>query len=127
MIRIQTRHKQLLSSAITYIAVLTAVIAIASQRLRTSAEQMSPSAKGTFVTTEGDVKPFFSLSTHRTYGTGENARIWLSYRAIDNLDFRVYRINEPDRFFANLENPHQLGQDENEEIASNLKSHPSLL
>src|SRR6185503_16546763 len=40
-------------------------------------------------------KPFFSLSTHRTYGSSDNARMWVDYQGIDHLDFRVYQVKDP--------------------------------
>lgn len=59
--------------------------------------------------TRVDIKPFFSLSTNRTYGTSENACIWLDHRGIESLDFRVYRVEDPLQFFSQLSNPHQIG------------------
>src|SRR5258708_4203987 len=72
-------------------------------------------------------KPFFSLATHRPSGTVETARLWIDYHGLESLDFGVYRINEPVKFFAQLSNPHQMGDREEEQLATTLKSHPSLL
>ena len=72
-------------------------------------------------------KPYFSLATNRTFGTRENPRLWLDYRAVSSLDFRVYRINDPAKFFAQLSNPHQMGKQEEEQIATSLTRSPSLL
>jgi uncharacterized protein YfaS (alpha-2-macroglobulin family) len=72
-------------------------------------------------------KPFFSLGTNRTYGTAENARMWVSYRGVDKLDFRVYRVNDPQRFFSQLSNPHQMGEDEQEEVTGTLQRKRSFL
>src|ERR1041385_7579959 len=72
-------------------------------------------------------KPFFSLSTHRTYGTSDNARLWVDYQGINNLDFRVYQVRDPRKFFAYLENPHQMGKEEEEQVASTLPHRKSFL
>ena len=74
-----------------------------------------------------ETKPFFSLSTNRTFGTSENPRLWLDHRSIDSLDFRVYRINDPRQFFTQLSNPHQMGEDESEQVTTNLSAKRSLL
>ncbi|HEX8127692.1 MAG TPA: MG2 domain-containing protein, partial [Pyrinomonadaceae bacterium] len=63
-------------------------------------------------------KPFFSLASNRTYGTNERPRLWLSYRDIDSIDFRVYRVNDPVKFFRGLDDPHRFGEDEEGEFKS---------
>jgi uncharacterized protein YfaS (alpha-2-macroglobulin family) len=63
-------------------------------------------------------KPFFSLTTNRTFAPGERARVWASYNAVDYLDFRVYQVNDPVKFFRQLENPHQVGENEKVQMAS---------
>ena len=87
-----------------------------------AASTFAPTAETTV-----EIKPFFSLSTNRTFGTSENPRLWLDHRGLESLDFRVYRVNDPQQFFAQLNNPHQMGEDEQEQIANNLSSNPSLL
>lgn len=128
MFLINSRNNRFWSALLVYLTVGAATAYVASVRLRTNAEQASftPGLNGSSNATT-DSKPFFSLSTHRTYGTAESARVWLDYRGLDNLDFRVYRIEDPTKFFAQLTNPHQIGEDENEEIATTLSSHPSPL
>ena len=61
------------------------------------------------------------------FGTAENPRLWLDHRNIDSLDFRVYRVNDPQRFFTQLSDPHQLGEDEREQVATNISTRRSLL
>src|SRR4029078_9865969 len=78
-------------------------------------------------TTPVPTAQFFSLSTTRTFGTSENPRLWLDHRNIDSLDFRVYRVNDPQRFFTQLSDPHQLGEDEREQVATNISTRRSLL
>lgn len=64
----------------------------------------------------GDVarsnKPFFSLWTNRTFGTNESPLVWLEYRGLSSVDFRIYHINDPTQFFTQLNDPHQLGKEE---------------
>lgn len=54
-------------------------------------------------------QPYFSLGSNKTFAPGEKATIELSATDIDSLDFRVYRIKDPVRFFAKLPEPHQFG------------------
>src|SRR5215207_6867120 len=109
-----------LSAVLVYAAVITTTFAIANSRLRNApaeAPEFNPAAKTTV-----ESKPFFSLSTNRTFGTSENPRLWLDHQGLNTLDFRVYRVNDPARFFAQLSNPHQMGEDEQEQITTNLST-----
>ena len=121
-------YRRHLSTVLVYAAIIAAAFFVANSRIR--AEEAEP--ESTQFTVNTDVNsvqtgPFFSLSTTRTFGTSENPRLWLDYRNVDNLDFRVYRINDPRRFFAQLNNPHQMGEDEREQVATNLSAKRSLL
>ena len=124
MLRIRFEATRL-SKLLIYIVVIVAALSLADWRLRDEVEAapFATPAEATFEVPQ----PFFSLATNRTYGTGENARLWLDYRGISSLDFRVYRVNDPAKFFAQLNDPHQMGKDEEEQIASNLSRSPSLL
>src|SRR5581483_297353 len=57
--------------------------------------------------TEGE--PYFALSSAKTFEPGEPASIQMNAFGVDALDFRVYRINDPVRFFEQLEDPHMFG------------------
>ncbi len=74
-----------------------------------------------------DDKPFFSLFTNRTFGSSDTPRLWLDHRGISSLDFRVYRVNDPTSFFAQLTNSHQLGEDERSQLSTRLTDKPILL
>lgn len=39
----------------------------------------------------------------------------------------MYRINDPQRFFAQLNDPHQLGEEEQAQVANNISGKPTLL
>ncbi|HEX8141252.1 MAG TPA: MG2 domain-containing protein [Pyrinomonadaceae bacterium] len=74
-----------------------------------------------------EAKPAFTLSTNRTYSTSSNPRVWINYQGIKQLDFRVYRVSDPARFFKQLDNPHELGEREKKEVASSHGTGPSVL
>ena len=115
-----------LSTVLVYAAVIAVAAYIASARVKSAAaaaEENQIDAETEIVET----KPFFSLTTNRTFGPNENPRLWLDHRGLDSLDFRVYRINDPQRFFTQLGNPHQMGQDEQEQMTTTLSRRPSLL
>ena len=58
---------------------------------------------------QGEVDPYFALSSSQTYGTNSKPKIWLNAWNVDALAFRVYRVNDPVKFFEQLEDPHQFG------------------
>lgn len=81
-----------------------ALIGVAAMRPWTRASADTPAVVGP--------KPFFSLTSNRTYGTTNNARVWLNYHGIEDIDFRVYKVKDPAKFFRQLNDPHQMGEDE---------------
>ncbi|MBV8857591.1 MAG: hypothetical protein JOZ02_11720 [Acidobacteria bacterium] len=72
-------------------------------------------------------KPFFSLHTNRTYATTDRARVWVNYRGVEALDFRVYKVKDPVKFFRQLDNPHQVGEDEEAEVGKSVEKQPTFL
>jgi uncharacterized protein YfaS (alpha-2-macroglobulin family) len=56
--------------------------------------------------------PAFELWSSQIYATSERPSFSLTYRNLDHLDFRVYRVGDPLAFFAGLRDPHQLGSPE---------------
>ncbi len=58
-----------------------------------------------------DATPSFSLASSHIFSTRERPAIALTYRRVDHLDFRVYRVTDPFAFFARLRDPHQLGSE----------------
>lgn len=107
-----------------YLTVIAAACSLAVWRSR--AMKVTPGYEPSNRILSASSKPFFSLSTHRTYSTNENARIWIDYQNVDYLDFRVYQVKDPASFFAQLSNPHQMGERDLEEAAT-LSQSPSLL
>ena len=65
-------------------------------------------------------KPFFSLSTTRTFGTNENPRLWLDHRGSTVSTFASIASTIRERFFTQLSDPHQMGEDEQEQLATSF-------
>jgi hypothetical protein len=110
---------------IIYLAVIAATLSLATLRMRAQGERGAQPAASP--QPSPSVKPFFSLSTNRTYGTGDRARVFINYQGIDHLDFRVYRVKDPVKFFKQLNNPHQMGEREKTEVAASYQQKPSVL
>jgi uncharacterized protein YfaS (alpha-2-macroglobulin family) len=126
---INSRSYRIVTSTIIYLIVISGALTIAAFRSRARTESELNFEPNSFATSEtrSTNKPFFSLSSHRTYGTSEPARLWIDYGGVDKLDFRVYRVKDPLKFFTGLSNPHRMGAREEEELASSLPRQPSLL
>ena len=54
-------------------------------------------------------QPYFALSSNQTYATGDKPLVEVSAVDIADLDFRVYKINDPIKFFREIPDPHQFG------------------
>lgn len=57
-------------------------------------------------------RPSFSLSSNQVFTSREAPFVFLTFRHITRLDFRVYKVRDPFQFFASLRDPHQLGSEE---------------
>jgi uncharacterized protein YfaS (alpha-2-macroglobulin family) len=51
----------------------------------------------------------FSLSTTRTFAPGESVKIQLYAQNVPALEFRVYKVRDPQKFFAGLKDLHSFG------------------
>ena len=51
----------------------------------------------------------FSLSTSRTFAPGESVKIQLFARNVPELEFRVYKVRDAEKFFAGLKDLHSFG------------------
>lgn len=56
-------------------------------------------------------EPAFHLWSSQIFTTAEQPAFSLTYRGLDHLDFRVYRVSDPVAFFSSLSDPHQLGSE----------------
>lgn len=52
---------------------------------------------------------YFSLNSSRTYAPGQKISIDMWAQNVDTLEFRVYRVNDPVKFFVDLGDAHQFG------------------
>jgi len=120
-----TKLRRYLATGIIYLALVASVLGFNVIRARTAPPPPPPAAEKP--PTVATSKPYFSLTTNRSYSPNESARLWASYQKIDYLDFRVYRIKDPNKFFKQLEDPHEMGEKEKEEIAQGYGARKSLL
>ncbi|MGO8787236.1 MAG: alpha-2-macroglobulin family protein [Terriglobia bacterium] len=59
-------------------------------------------------------EPSFSVSSRQTFAPSQQPKIWVSFREVDHLDFRVYRIKDPIQFFSRLKDAHSFGSEKSE-------------
>jgi hypothetical protein len=113
-----------LNSLAVYLVVILATFSLATLNMR--AQDGQPAATPAATATPNaspqpgatTVKPTFSLATNRTYGTHEKTRVYVNYQGINSLDFRVYKIKDPFKFFKQLANPHNMGEDDREYVSA---------
>src|SRR5258706_13077545 len=53
--------------------------------------------------------------------------MWASYQNVEYLDCRVYRVKDPNKFFKQLDDPHQMGEKEKEAVSQGYGSRISIL
>ena len=58
---------------------------------------------------ESDAQPYFSLTSERTYLPGEKVEVAVYSHNVSALQFRVYRVNDPIKFFGQLQEMHSFG------------------
>src|SRR4030095_4210919 len=120
-----------LTVVVVYFAVMVSTIALAALRNQVRGAQTAPAAPADASPQPSPaVKPRFSLSTNRAYGTDEKARVYIGYQGIDTLDFRVYQVKDPFRFFRQLNSPHQMGEEDRgdvTEVTATVERKPSFL
>jgi alpha-2-macroglobulin len=112
-----------------YLAIISAVFSLALLRPHAQGNEAAPAAEAS-PSPQAPAKPSFSLSTNRTFGTNDRPRVWVNYQGITSLDFRVYRVKDPVKFFKQLNDPHQMGVEERQEVAATYQSSgdkPSLI
>ena len=56
-----------------------------------------------------DAPRSFSLSTTRTFAPGDSVKIQLFARNVPELEFRVYKVRDAEKFFSGLNDPHSFG------------------
>src|ERR1051325_8652017 len=89
---------------VVYLSVIAASLSLATWRMRAQEQQPAqPAQANASPQPSPSVKPNFSLSTNRIYGASEKTRIYISYQGINYLDFRVYQVKDPIKFFKQLD------------------------
>jgi uncharacterized protein YfaS (alpha-2-macroglobulin family) len=123
--RLGPQARRRLQTIATYLAIPLAAFAFNLYRLRAAVE--SEPAEQSFAERNLNAKPFFSLTTNQSFSSGERARLSASYQGVSHLDFRVYKVADPARFFQQLPNPHQVGEDQKDELAEDYGQKFSVL
>lgn len=116
MVEMNSRSYRILTASLIYLIAIAGALTIATLRSRAKAKPAESEPDYSEPVRRPAGKPFFSLTTHRTYGSTDNARIWVDYQGLDHLDFRVYQVRDPRKFFAGLKNPHQMGSTKNKKL-----------
>ena len=120
-----SKIRRYLAAGVVYLALVGSVFGFNIIRARTTPAPTQPAEEKP--RTVSITQSYFSLTTNRSYSPNESARLWASYQNIEYLDFRVYRIKDPNKFFKQLEDPHEMGEKEKEEISQGYGARRSLL
>src|SRR5438874_10797006 len=120
------RLRRYVATGIIYLALVASVFGFNIIRSRAIPATAAPAAEAE-TPTVASTKPYFSLTTNKTYSPNESARLWASYQNVDYLDFRVYRVKDPNKFFKQLDDPHQMGEQEKEQLSKGYGARISLL
>jgi hypothetical protein len=59
-------------------------------------------------------EPFFVISSQQTFSPAQQPKVWLQFRQVDRLDFRIYRVKDPVEFFGKLKDAHSFGSEKRE-------------
>src|SRR5262249_24670112 len=62
-----------------------------------------------FAQDDSDSAAWFSLSSERTFLPGEKPEIAVNAHNVSSLEFRVYRVNNPVKFFSQMQELHNFG------------------
>ncbi|WP_419803999.1 alpha-2-macroglobulin family protein [Terriglobus sp.] len=54
-------------------------------------------------------EPYFTLSTNKSFAPGDKPKLHLYTHDVDALEFRVYRVQNPEAFAAKLQEMHSFG------------------
>ncbi|HEX8283632.1 MAG TPA: MG2 domain-containing protein [Pyrinomonadaceae bacterium] len=128
-------RRTLLTNVAVYAAALALVVGFVALRVKAryayaaavAPDELSSPYERTPQPPDPHAKPFFSLHTNRTYATTDRARLWVNYRGVQDLDFRVYKVKDPVKFFRGLDDPHQVGEDEAAEVGKSVEKKPTFL
>jgi len=77
------RGQQILKASLVYVAVIIGALGFSLVRARLAGKRALENEPAAYST-----QPFFSLTTNRTFASNERAKLSVSYRSVDHLDFR---------------------------------------
>ncbi|HEY4355733.1 MAG TPA: MG2 domain-containing protein [Acidobacteriaceae bacterium] len=60
-----------------------------------------------------EASPYFTLSTEKTFAPGDKPKLHLYTRNVPDLEFRVYRVQDQEKFLDNLADLHSFGEPTN--------------
>ncbi|HYE15591.1 MAG TPA: MG2 domain-containing protein [Pyrinomonadaceae bacterium] len=127
-------RRTLLTSLAVYAAAAALLVGFVVLRVKTqhrfaaqAAPESLPYGGRTPTPPDEHAKPFFSLHTSRTYATTDRARVFVNYRGVKDLDFRVYKVKDPVQFFRQLDDPHRVGEDEEAAVGKQIERKPTFL
>ena len=113
-----------------YALVIGAAILFATSQMSAQNNASPRAVAAVSPTISPALKPNFSLSTNRTYGTNDRAKVYVNYQNISALDFRIYKVKDPAKFFKQLNDPHGMGENEaiqNETVNEVKDAKPGVL
>lgn len=127
-VQLSPQARERLKTSFTYLAIIVAAFAFNLYRLRAASDAATEkTAEKTYAELNASAKPFFSLTTNHSFASEERVRLSASYQGVGYLDFRVYKVADPAKFFQQLPNPHQVGENEKEELAEDYGQKFSVL
>jgi hypothetical protein len=65
---------------------------------------------------QGELRPYFSLSSDKTFGAEETPVIYLTGTQVAAVQIRVYRVKDPVEFYRKIEAPHAFGVEERQRM-----------
>ena len=87
MSRLTTKPARIFSSVLVYALIIAAAFVAAHSRVQSAAKEAA--ALASTGETNSEIKPFFSISTNRTYSTAENPRLWLDHRGTAHVSSAI--------------------------------------
>jgi len=58
---------------------------------------------------QSEEQPYFSLASMKTFPSGGKPTLEVTSTHVESLEFRVYRVQDPVKFFGQIEDSHQFG------------------
>jgi len=108
-----SRSYRVVTASLIYLVAIGGALTIATLRIAGKSQTGTyPEPVAEATEKPKATKPFFSLSLIARMVPPTNPRLWVDYQGVDHLDFRVYQVKDPHKFFTQLKDPHQMGKQE---------------